>query len=332
MGDVTRPTSRALRLLELLQSGGTRTVGELSSVLGVDERTVRRGVERLRELDIPVETVRGRYGGYRMGSGYRMPPLMLTDDEAVAVLVALLRATADPTSGVTETSAATAQAKIRRALPRHTTPAFDALAETVTLADRGHGAHQADIDPTLLLALADAIRHRRAVLLRYRSVDLQPSRREVHPYDLVAYSGRWYLVALDVGKAEERTFRLDRVVSARVLTSTSTEPPVRDAAAHLVTTFQRADHPWSVRLRIRASEDHIRRQLPPSVARLERVADRPDASAPAWHVAEIRAARLDWIPGVILALDCPVVIEQPTELRDLVRQAAARLARSARPP
>ncbi len=82
-----RPTARVLALLELLQSGGTRTVGDLADRLGVDERTVRRYVAHLLELDVPVESVRGRYGGYRLGAGYRLPPLMLTDDEAVAVLV-----------------------------------------------------------------------------------------------------------------------------------------------------------------------------------------------------------------------------------------------------
>jgi len=84
---MTRPTARVLALLELLQAGGTHTVGELAGRLGVDERTVRRYVTHLTDLDIPVRSVRGRYGGYQLAPGYRMPPLMLTDDEAVAVLL-----------------------------------------------------------------------------------------------------------------------------------------------------------------------------------------------------------------------------------------------------
>ncbi|MFI2752524.1 helix-turn-helix transcriptional regulator [Cellulomonas sp. P22] len=323
---MSRPTSRALQILELLQSSGMRTVSELSSHLGVDERTVRRDVEHLRELDVPVEAVRGRYGGYRMGSGYRMPPLVLTDDEAVALLLGLLRAEADPRAEVTESAAATARAKIRRALPDATGRRFDALASAVTFAGAEPAARSADVDSSLLLTVADAVQARRVLSLRYRSASDQLSRREVHPYDLVAYAGRWYLLALDVGKHEERMFRLDRMMSARTLPGTFPDPPVRDAEAHLVAALQRAERPWHVVLRIQATEEHIRAQLPPSVARLHAHAD--DTAAP-WRVAEIHAAHLDWIPGVILALRCPVVIEQPEELRDLVRDAAAQLMRTA---
>src|SRR6187402_1726033 len=111
-----RPTARVLALLELLQSGGTRTAAELAERLGVDERTVRRYVAHLLELDVPVETVRGRYGGYRIGVGYRLPPLMLSDDEAVAAVLGLAGiARSGPTS--VRTAAETASAKIRRVLP-----------------------------------------------------------------------------------------------------------------------------------------------------------------------------------------------------------------------
>jgi len=115
---MTRPTARVLALLEILQAGGTRTTADLAVRLDVDERTVRRYVDHLIDLDIPVRSVRGRYGGYRLASGYRMPPLMLTDDEALAVLLGLvagLRAGLVTTSATAMESAA---AKIRRVLPR----------------------------------------------------------------------------------------------------------------------------------------------------------------------------------------------------------------------
>src|SRR6202008_15789 len=114
---MARPTARVLSLLELLQSGGVRTVAELAGRLDVDERTVRRYVDHLLDLDVPVESVRGRYGGYRLGSGYRMPPLMLSDDEALAVLLGLI---AGRRAGLTTAAGAaseTAAAKIRRVLP-----------------------------------------------------------------------------------------------------------------------------------------------------------------------------------------------------------------------
>src|SRR6059058_1733402 len=114
---MARPAARVLTLLELLQSGGVRTVGELADRLGVDGRTVRRYVDHLLDLDVPVESVRGRYGGYRLAPGYRMPPLMLTDEEALAVLVGLV---AGHRAGLVSTSTAadeSAASKLRRVLP-----------------------------------------------------------------------------------------------------------------------------------------------------------------------------------------------------------------------
>src|SRR6202042_1590856 len=112
-----RPTTHVLTLLELLQSGGIRTVAELADRLGVDGRTVRRYVDHLIDLDVPVESVRGRYGGYRLASGYRLPPLMLTDDEALAVMLGLVAGRRTGLVTATGTASETAAAKIRRVLP-----------------------------------------------------------------------------------------------------------------------------------------------------------------------------------------------------------------------
>src|ERR1700684_1000626 len=114
---MARPTARVLTLLELLQSGGVRTVAELSGRLDVDERTVRRYVDHRIHLDVPVESVRGRYGGYRLASGYRLPPLMLSDDEALAVLLGLVAGRRAGLLTATGTASETAAAKIRRVLP-----------------------------------------------------------------------------------------------------------------------------------------------------------------------------------------------------------------------
>src|SRR5580692_2404577 len=114
---MARPTARVLTLLELLQSGGIRTVAELADRLGVDERTVRRYVDHLIDLEVPVESVRGRYGGYRLAPGYRLPPLMLTDDEALAVLLGLVAGRRVGLMAATGTASETAAAKIRRVMP-----------------------------------------------------------------------------------------------------------------------------------------------------------------------------------------------------------------------
>ena len=134
---MAKPLARVLALLDILQTGGTRTLRELSGRLGVDERTVRRYVDHLLDLDVPVESARGRYGGYRLAPGYRMPPLMLTDDEAVAVLVGLAgarRATLQPDTAVAVESAT---AKVRRVLPRALAARLDALVVAISHADKG---------------------------------------------------------------------------------------------------------------------------------------------------------------------------------------------------
>src|SRR5947209_4301609 len=124
---MTRPAARVLTLLELLQSGGVRTMAELADRLGVDGRTVRRYVGHLIDPDVPVESVRGRYGGYRLAPGYRMPPLMLTDEEALAVLLGLVAGRRAGLMTATGTASETAAAKIRRVLPERLARRLDTV-------------------------------------------------------------------------------------------------------------------------------------------------------------------------------------------------------------
>src|SRR6476660_989180 len=128
---MARPTARVMALLELLQSGGVRTVAELAGRLGVDERTVRRYVDHLIDLDVPVESVRGRYGGYRLAPGYRMPPLMLTDEEALAVLLGLIAGRRAGLATSSVVAAESAAANMRRTLPEALGRRLDALLENV---------------------------------------------------------------------------------------------------------------------------------------------------------------------------------------------------------
>lgn len=326
-------TARALRLLELLQSADIRTVADLGAALGVHERTIRKDVKRLVELDVPVESVRGRYGGYRLAPGRRVMPLMFTAEEAVAVSLALGRA---PTRASTPTRAAeatvagqTALAKIRRALPAdEATRVREALGAMRRPADPAG----AETDPAVMLTVAEAVARRRVLDLRYRDRDGVPSRRTVHPYDLVGHANRWYLVALDRDKGDERVFRVDRIRTARSVPGAFPPPTRPDAAVGLVERFADADYRWTVVLRIRETAGRIRVHLPPSVARLELLDRGSDTSADArlpWHRAEIHAESLDWLPSVIAALDCEVIVDRPDELRDRLRDTVARLLRAA---
>src|SRR5690348_9925713 len=208
-----RPTARVLTLLELLQSGGTRTVAELADRLGVEGRTVRRYVDQLIDLDVPVESVRGRYGGYRLSRGYRLPPLMLSDDEALAVLLGLVagwRAGLTPALG---TAGETASAKIRRVLPERLANRLRAVQDSLAFTDSPDQA--AAPDATVLLTVSDAVAQHRPLAVTYTGRDGVRTDRTLHPHGIVSHRDRWYVTGLDPALGERRVFRLDRVSAAR---------------------------------------------------------------------------------------------------------------------
>ncbi|MET9226016.1 YafY family protein [Lentzea sp. NPDC003310] len=309
-----RPIARVLSLLELLQSGGVRTVAELAGRLDVDERTVRRYVDHLLDLDVPVESVRGRYGGYRLAAGYRMPPLMLTDDEALAVLIGLV------TGLLSGTASETAAAKVRRVLPVRLRDRLDAVLGS--LAFTAPPAGVAVPEAGVLLAVADAVTHHRPVAIRYTAGDGRRSERTLHPYGLVAHSGRWYVTGVDPALGEDRTFRLDRIAAARTLPGSFSPPADVDAAERVLAGLATAPHRYEVELRIRGTVEQVRVRLPASVAVVE-----PEGE---WVRVSLRVERLDWLPGVLASLDLPFVVERPDELRGLVAALAERLLESAR--
>ncbi|WP_420031624.1 helix-turn-helix transcriptional regulator [Streptomyces sp. cg28] len=332
---MSRPAGRVLTLLELLQSGGTRTVAELADRLGVEGRTVRRYVDQLIDLDVPVESVRGRYGGYRIGPGHRLPPLMFSDDEALSVLLGLI---AGRRAGLTTdpTASETAAAKIRRVLPRPVARRLDTLLDTLAFTDdadeNGRGGGTAAPDAGILLTLADAVRHRRPVSIRYTGRDGRRSERTLHPYGVVAHAGRWYVTGVDARIGEDRTFRLERVADARTLPGSFETPPDLDPAQRMISGFATAAYRHEVILRVHGTAEQIRARLPASLASVteDEPATGEDPAAERWLRVVVRAERLDWLPPVLAALDRPFVIETPGELRDLVTAFAERLAASAR--
>ncbi|MEV5986305.1 YafY family protein [Streptomyces sp. NPDC052051] len=325
-----RPTGRVLTLLELLQSGGTRTVAELADRLGVEGRTVRRYVDHLIDLDVPVESVRGRYGGYRLAPGYRLPPLMLSDDEALAVLLGLVAGRRTGLTTTERTASETASAKIRRVLPQHLARRLDALLEALAFTDQP-GEFDAP-DAGVLLPIADAVRHRRPVSIRYTDRAGRRSDRTLHAYGIVAHAGRWYVTGEDAQVGEDRTFRLDRIADARTLPGSFEAPEGPAPAQRVLSGFAAAEYRHEVTLRIHGTVEQIRTHLPASVASLEEhgSAAEEDRATERWLRVELRAERLDWLPPVLAALDRPFVIERPDELRDLVIALADRLTSCAR--
>ena len=327
---MARPTTHVLTLLELLQSGGIRTVAELADRLGVDGRTVRRYVDHLIDLDVPVESVRGRYGGYRLASGYRMPPLMLSDDEALAGLLGLVAGRRTGLMTTTGTASETAAAKIRRVLPERLARRLDTVLES--LAFTAPAGEFPAPETGVLLPIADAVRHHRPISIRYTAADGQRSERTLHPYGLVAHSGRWYVTGTDPEIGEDRTFRLDRIADARTMPGSFEPPAGLDPAQRVLSGLAKAPYRHQVILRIQGTVEQIRARLPASVASVEEPppAGAADLQTERWLHVELRADRLDWLPPVLASLDLPFIIERPDDLRGLVTALADRLAASAR--
>ena len=322
---MTRPTARVLALLEILQSGGTRTVADLAARLDVDPRTVRRYVAHLIDLGIPVRSVRGRFGGYRLAPGYRMPPLMLTDDEAVAVMIGLV---AGRRAGLVTTSAAAAEsatAKLSRVLP-------EALAGRITAllgaAEFTGGARPAAVPRTdVLLTIAQAARDRHPVAISYTSTGNRRSERTVHPYGIVAHSGRWYVLGVDSATGNTRTFRLDRISALQLVDGTFDVPAGFNATEEVLSGLARVPYRYEIAVRVEGSVDDVRRRLPPVIATVDAIGEVGDDEGGVR--VRINAERLDWVPAVLAGLGVPFVIERPDALRDLVRDLARQLSAAA---
>jgi predicted DNA-binding transcriptional regulator YafY len=254
-----------------------------------------------------------------------MPPLMLSDEEALAVLLGLVAGRRSGLMTAMGTASETAAAKIRRVLPSRLARQLDTVLGSLAFTAPA-GEFDAP-DGAVLLCIADAVRHHRPVSVRYTAADGRRSERVLHPYGLVAHAGRWYVTGADPGIGEDRTFRLDRIADARTLPGAFEPPDGIDPAERVLAGLAAAPYRHQVTLRIQATAEQVRARLPASVATIEEIAD-PQAGG--WLRVELRAERLDWVPAVLASIDRPFVIERPGELRGLVSALAGRLGASAR--
>jgi predicted DNA-binding transcriptional regulator YafY len=314
-GFVGSPTSRLLELLELLQTRPLTTGREIADRLGIDARTARRYVGVLQELGIPVEGQRGVGGGYRIRPGYRLPPLMLGDDEAVAVVLGLLATRGSGSDGSGE-AVDGALAKINRVLPSTLRRQVEALEETLAFT-RTRGA--APSDAAAVLLLADAIRRRRRLHMAYRTFAGEESERELSPHGLVVHSGRWYLAAHDHLRDDLRTFRVDRMSRTTLADAAALAPPDGfDAVAHVSHSLASVPWHWEVEVLLDLPVDAAARRIPATLAEL--------VDDPAGTLLRMRVDSLDWMATVLAGLECGFEIRRPDDLRTSVRALAARLA------
>lgn len=313
---MANPTSRLLELLELLQSRPVATGREIADRLGIDPRTARRYVGTLRELGIPVEGQRGVGGGYAMRPGFRLPPLMLNDDEAVAVALGMIAADRLGLTGAAGASEA-ALAKLHRALPETLRRRVQSLETSIDFT--GSATPAVPVSGETALVLADAIRRGRRLRVGYRSFSGERTRRQLSPYGLVVHAGRWYLAAHDHLRGELRTFRVDRMREIAVEDATVRRRPAGfDAVAHVSTSLARVPWPWEIEVLLDLPVDQAAARLPDVPAEL--------VDAGAGTLLRTRVASLEWMASVLAGLDCGFEIHRPDELRSSVRALAARLA------
>jgi predicted DNA-binding transcriptional regulator YafY len=316
--------SRVFSLLELLQANHRMTVPEIAERLDVNERTVRRYVGTLAELGIPVTAERGRHGGYRLLPGFKLPPLMLTDDEAVAVVLGLVAA--DRLGLAADAPAtASAEAKVVRVLPPVLAGRLAALREslgfTMRRPEKPMPDSAADGDPPdtdTLLTLGAATRAHERLTLTYRSRTRTTTTRDFDPYGLVFHATRWYVVGHDHGSDEIRSFRVDRIVEAKAADATFEPPPGFDAVAHINRQFAGLPWHWEIEVLIEAGLAEVRRLVPAATAEVTETAGGVRLSC--------RAHSLPGMAQMLAGMRWPFTIVQPDELREAVAEHAIRLA------
>jgi predicted DNA-binding transcriptional regulator YafY len=315
---MNQTSSRLLELLSLLQGRRDWPGHELADRLEVSGRTVRRDVERLRQLGYPVESLTGPAGGYRLAAGTAMPPLLLDDDEAIAIAVGLRTAAGASVTGIEET-AVRALVKLEQVLPAHLRRRVHALGRaTFTLPVPGP-----TVDPQHLTVIAACCRDSECLRFEYQARDGTDSRREVEPHSLVNRGRRWYLVAWDRRRQGWRTFRLDRLTrpGSTGVRFTPGQPPAKDAAAYVEQSIAGLRNRFEARVTLHAAAAEITSRVRTYGGTIEPI----DAETCEFRVGE---DDLRWLAMRIAMLGVDFEVHEPPELVAHLRALAGRLTRS----
>jgi predicted DNA-binding transcriptional regulator YafY len=318
---MSETTSRVLQLLGLLQSRRVWSGDELAERLGVTGRSVRRDVERLRDLGYPVHASKGHGGGYRLGAGAALPPLLLDPEEAVAMAVCLRVAAGGSVAGVGE-SALRALSKLDQVMPARLRSQVAAVHEaTVTLT---LGPSDTPVEPDVLMTLARACRDHEHVNAAYVDIRGSATQRRLEPYQLVTTGRRWYLLCFDRDRTDWRTLRLDRMADVRALGSTFTPRAAPDAASYVRRAISSSPYAYVARVRYLAPQVVVAQSF--SAASVDIEPDGPDACV-VTAGADDPDRMVPWLamPGI----DFEVL--EPSEVIEAVTVLAARLARAAAP-
>jgi predicted DNA-binding transcriptional regulator YafY len=314
-------STRLLRLLELLQSRRHWPGPELAERLEVGERTVRRDVERLRRLGYPVDASPGVAGGYRLRAGTSLPPLLLDDEEAVAIAVGLRTAVSGGVLGIGETSVR-ALSKLEQLLPDRVRRRVHAVGSATV----PYPAAGPAVDPEVLLVIATACRDHECLRFWYRSHSGDRTRRMVEPCGLVHTGRRWYLVAWDTVREEWRTFRVDRIDGRPTPDRrfSHRDPPAQDLAAYVARRVSAVRDRYHAEVILHAPLAEVTARVTYAVGTIEAIDE---------HSCVLRTGA-EWLDGLavyIVSLGVDFEISEPPELIEAVRTLAARFASAVAP-
>jgi predicted DNA-binding transcriptional regulator YafY len=311
---VYRPTARVLTVLELLQSHGRMTGTELARRLEVNIRTVRDYIEMLADLGIPVEAERGRYGAYRLRPGYKLPPLIFTEDESLALTLSLLIARVQ---GFAQASTAFegVLAKVMRVLPEATRIQANAIEQTILFDDDAFHFPPSLVAVTML---SSALQAGQRVHLRYRSLHGEVTERGFDPHGVVSRDGIWYTIGYCHLRQGQRLFRLDRIVQVEMAHETFSQPVNFDVREAVQRVLASVPNEWHIEVWLKTTLPEAQRSL-----RLSQAFFEEQRNGVLLH-GEVED--LSWVAQKLAGLGIPFIIHQPQELRVVMSQYAQQLA------
>jgi predicted DNA-binding transcriptional regulator YafY len=304
------PTSRVLTVLELLQSRPSITGPELAERLEMDVRTVRRYITHLQDVGIPVEANTGRHGGYRLRPGFKLPPLMFTEEEATAIMLGLL-GTSWLEIGQSSVAVEGALAKVSRVLPRQARERLQTMSSHLAFFSP-HQESRPDI--SLVIDLSEAIGQQQRIAITYHSLHNQVTHRKVEPYGMIGWNGRWYLVGYCCLRQDHRTFRLDRIQKIEMLEESFVRPVDFDCRTYVREQYSNEFARWQIEVEFQAPLFTVQQKIPASYGQLS------DTSVGTLFQSQYED--LDDMARYLMALNLPFVIHQPPELRESLLRLA----------
>ncbi|NOK59802.1 MAG: YafY family transcriptional regulator [Chloroflexi bacterium AL-W] len=313
------PTTRLLTILELLQTHPLLSGAELARRLEVEPRSVRRYIQMLQDMGMPIEASYGPGGGYRLRPGFKLPPLMFSEEEATAIALGLL-GTAWLEIGMSSVAIERALAKVARVLPERARARINAVTSHLMLSPH---AQESQPDATLLIELSDAIQQQQRINLTYRSHRDEVTQRIVEPYGVAGWWGQWYMVGYCCLRKDYRLFRLDRLQQMQIRTDTFVRDKTFDCEAYINRQLKRQAN-WQVVVEFQTTLYTVQQKIPEAYGSL--------TDTPTGVLFQCDTDDIDYIARYLMALNLPFVIHNPPALREALLRLAEQITQIATAP